>query len=173
MIHSDIAFLEKFNQPIDKDLENLIFSKLFTFKKRSQIRLIILCFLCGFSNNGYCLSQNLSPQQARTQSKSYQTKAEWFLKLSKYNLDSSFIYFKKAFICLNGSEVSNYQALSEANLNLYTHLLKINIIPNIDGYLKKAKCFFNKTRQFDGRLIYGNNNGTTVLLYFKKTKLAA
>ena len=28
------------------------------------------------------------------------------------------------------------------------------------------------TRQLDGRLIYENINGTTVLLYFKKTKLA-
>jgi two-component system, sensor histidine kinase PdtaS len=27
------------------------------------------------------------------------------------------------------------------------------------------------TRQLDGRLIYENNNGTTVLLYFNKTKL--
>jgi two-component system, sensor histidine kinase PdtaS len=147
MTHSNIALLEKFNQLINNNSENLTFSieKLFCkLKKTNQIRLIILCFLSCFSQQTHCQSAQLSPQQTRTQSVAYQTKAEWFLKLPQYNLDSSFIYFQRSINCLKNSEVSNYQALSEAFLNLYVRLNKINISPKVDVCLKKARYYFNK-----------------------------
>ena len=45
--------------------------------------------------------------------------------------------FERAINCLNSSEVSNYQSLSQANFNLYKHLLRINITPKIETYFKR------------------------------------
>ena len=68
MTHSNIALLEKINQLINNDLGNFRFSELFTLKKTSQIRLIILS--C-FSQYTHCQSPQLSPQQTRTQRVAY------------------------------------------------------------------------------------------------------
>ena len=140
MTHPAIDFLEKINQPKDNSLENIQFSKLLTFKKANPIRLIILYILSCFSQQ----VNSQSPQQTRSQSVAYQIKAEWFLKLPQYNLDISFIYLERAINCLNGSEVSNYQSLSQANFNLYKHLLRVNITPKIETYFKKARYYFSK-----------------------------
>jgi two-component system, sensor histidine kinase PdtaS len=144
MTHSKIALSEKINQLINNNLENLRFSELFTLKKISQFRLIILLLLCCFSYQINCQSPQLSSRQAQTQSKAFTTKAEWFLKLPQYDLDSSYVYFQRAINCFKNSEVSNYQLLAEANLNLYKHLYKINMSPKVDACLKKARYFFNK-----------------------------
>jgi two-component system, sensor histidine kinase PdtaS len=145
--HSKTGLLEKFNLLINNDVENSIFSTeklLGKLKKIHQIRLIILSILICFSYRINCQSPQILPEQTRTQSIAYQTKAEWFLKLPQYNLNSSYIYFQRAVNCLKSSEVSNYQALSEANLNLYVHLNKIDISPKVDVSLKKARYFLNK-----------------------------
>ena len=160
MTHSKIALLEKFNQLIIKNLESLTFSTKKIFgksRKAGQIKLILLFILICFSNRGLCQSPQISPLGTRTQSIAYQTKAKWFLKLPQYNLDSSFIYFDRAIICLKKSKVSNYQALSEANFNLYDHLYKIDVSPKVDVCLKKARYFFNR--------IHDKNEATNLLNY--------
>jgi two-component system, sensor histidine kinase PdtaS len=140
MTHSDIALLEKFNQLIENGLGNLGFSKPPMLKKLRQILFIILFIFIYFSHQVH----SQSPKQARSQSAVYQTKAEWFLKLPQYNLDSSYVYFQRAINCFKNIEVSNYQLLTEANFNLYTHLYRINVSPKVDVCLKKARYYFNK-----------------------------
>ena len=136
--YSKTVFSKKFNVLIFNDLCNSIIHKLFNpFKKLS---LSILFFLSCFTS--YVHAQ--SSQQVHTQNKAYQTKAEWFLKLPQYDLDSSYIYFQRAINCFKNNEMSNYQSLAEANFNLYTHLYKINISPKVNVCLKKARYYFNK-----------------------------
>ena len=136
--YSKTVFSKKINFLISNDLCNSIIHKLFNpFKKLS---LSILFFLSCFTS--YVHAQ--SSQQAQFQSKAYQTRAEWFLKLPQYNLDSSYIYFERAINCFKNSEMSNYQLLAEANFNLYARLNKINISPKVDVCLKKARYYFNR-----------------------------
>lgn len=131
------ALLMRVKLIINHNLWNFSFCDLRSFLRKKYI----LCILSYFTS--YILYA-ASPQQAIQQSKIHSTKAKWFLKLPQYNLDSSYIYFQRAINCFNGSEVSNYQSLAEANFILYNHFYRINASPKVDGCLKKARYYFNK-----------------------------
>jgi len=136
--NSKTVFSKKTKFLIFNNLCISIIHKLFNLFKKLSLR--VLLFLSCFTF--YVHAQ--SPQQAIKQSEAHLTKAEWFLKLPQYNLDSSYIYFQSAINCFKNSEVSNYQLLAEANLNLYTHLYKIDISQKVNVCLKKARYYFNR-----------------------------
>jgi two-component system, sensor histidine kinase PdtaS len=155
--HSNKILVETHNQLINNYLENRRFSESSMLKKQHQISIVFLCVLSCFSLQVHCQSPQILLKQTRTQSIAFQTKAKWFLKLPQYNLDSSYIYFQRSINCLKNSEVSNYQALSEANLNLYNHLYNIDVSPKVDVCLKKAMYFFSR--------IHDENEATKLLNY--------
>ena len=144
MAHTDIALLEKRNSLTNNDLENFKSSKIFTFKIQPQIKLIIL-FVLSCSANPVCgQSPQFSLRQAQIQSKAFQTKAAWFLKLPQFNKDSAEIYFDKAINVLNKNEPKHFQALSEAYFKLHFHFCRSNFTPKVDEALTKARYYYDK-----------------------------
>ncbi len=139
MTHLNIILFEKYNPLIGSNLENRkIFKLLSLFKKWG----FIILFFIGCSTS-YIHAQ--TPQQI--QSKTFQTKAEWFLKLPQFNIDSCEIYYYKAIDVLKPNESAHYQALSEVNLSLYLSLLRIKKSTKIDTCLKLARYYFDKIPQ--------------------------
>ena len=109
----------------------------------SSIFCIILLLLLGNFTQG--ISQNrLSVAQEKVLSKSYLTKAEVFLKLPLFNIDSCEIYFNKAINVLKPNEAAHYQELSEINITVHLSLTRIKKSTKIDTCLKIARYYFDK-----------------------------
>ena len=118
--------------------------------------IILLIFLGNFTQ---VMSQSRSSTtETEALSKLYQAKAEGFLHLPQYNLDSSYFYFKQAIRILKINETAHHQALAEANYKLYTQLNTFNISPEIDSCLKISSYYLEKISQ---------KNAQTNLLEYK------
>jgi two-component system, sensor histidine kinase PdtaS len=100
---------------------------------------------------------SISQSQAEALSKTYQAKAESFLYLPKFNLDSSYFYFQKSINVLKTNESAHYLALSEANYKLHYQLNIFNLSPKIDSSLKISHFYLDKITE--------RNNQTRFLEY--------
>ncbi len=90
------------------------------------------------------ITPRLSPQKATQQSKVYLTKAEWFLKLPQYNLDSSLFFFDKAINVLDKKNPLHFQNFAETYFKLYHQLYRQYFTPKVLDALLKARYYVDR-----------------------------
>jgi two-component system, sensor histidine kinase PdtaS len=112
---------------------------------------IVLWLVCYATPS---VSQNT---QTESLSKTYQVKAEQFLYLPQFNLDSSYFYFTQAIQVLKANETAHYQALAEAYYELFSQLNTLNFSPEVDTCLQISHFYLDK--------ITARNNQTRLLEY--------